>query len=637
MMEQFFKDEAAELIHELENNLVLLEKEPENTDMLNAVFRIMHTLKGSGGMFGYVTVSELAHQAETLFARIRDGKDSLTREIITQTLKTADRISYLVDNDIKTGQENGGTPVPGIMPEKEGSMPSAPDRTILIDFTPGPDVMQRGIRIEHLFEDLQALGTLKVKARVPDTLVLENLDPECCYLSWELSLKTDADINAVHDVFIFVSEYVRIREAPATGQQPPESQPRQDRQGPGPVQEEKQQPEMDSNTRKAGGSRETSLRVKRKKVDSLVDVVGEIITLQARFQQLSGESENPHFISLSENLERLSNQLQDITMSIRMVPIADLFQTFQRLVRDLNVELGKKALLFTDGHDTELDKNIIDALKDPLVHIVRNSMDHGIETPEERAGAGKDPQGRIYIAAAHVGSNIRVTIKDDGRGLDRDRIIATALERGIISRDEGETADAFGLIFHPGFSTKRSVNNISGRGVGMDVVKRNIERLKGTVSVESVPGTGTTITILIPLSLSIIRGLLTRVGDLQFTIDILSIDAVVEFPQEPLSDKGSIGTLAYRGAVIPFVRLAQWFGLERDNELSETAVIMQADNSLFAIVVDEVLSQHQAVIKPLSRSFKRIRELNGTAILGNGSISYIIDSGAVCRNALCRK
>ena len=358
-----------------------------------------------------------------------------------------------------------------------------------------------------------------------------------------------------------------------------------------------------------------------------MDLVGELVTAQARLTQFASEQNDPRLQAISEEIERLSDELRDNTLGIRMLPIGTTFSRFKRLVRDLSQELGKRIVLETHGEDTELDKTVIERLSDPLVHLLRNSIDHGIESPETRIARGKNPEGRIVLSAEHSGGEVLIRIIDDGAGIDPDRVRAKAVEKGLIAPDALiSDKDALMLIFAPGFSTAEKITNVSGRGVGMDVVKRNIDALRGRVSLDSVPGEGTTVSVRIPLTLAIIDGLQVQVGESYFIMPLAAVEECVELIRQ---DGERAAFINLRGQMVPWVSLRTNFDIPGERPPIEQVVVCNSQSSRVGIVVDRVIGEHQTVIKSLGKVYRDVRGISGATIKGDGSMALILDIAAL--------
>jgi two-component system, chemotaxis family, sensor kinase CheA len=683
-----FREEAFELLSHLEEDLLELESQPLNGEIINAAFRAIHTVKGSASMFGFDAVSSFAHEMETALDLCRNGSLSITKEFIGLALKGRDQLRQLMDFEeglpeqvskevdsllerfrafSRTGQQDGPTHA------KEGGQaaesPAAPaiprTRTFRVTFKPDKDIFKNGTKVLNLIEELSALGDADVFPHLEGIPPLESLDPELCYAWWEILLTATVDENAIRDIFIFVEGQCELR-VEALPESVDDAASRlgdilvdRGAVSPGMLRDalgsQKKlgevlveshilsKPQVDSalveqahlkKIRDQGEAATGSIRVASDKLDSLVDLVGELVTLQARLAQTSLQLHDSGLSSISEQFERLISQLRDNTMSIRMLPIGSTFNKFRRVVRDLSTELGKEAALVTEGADTELDKTVIEKLGDPLVHIIRNSVDHGIEPPEQRELAGKPRGGTIKLSARHSGAYVLIQVSDDGKGLDREAIRTKAIERGLISPGQDiSDQDLYQLIFEPGFSTSRKITTVSGRGVGMDVVKREIDSLGGSAQLATLPGAGMTVTLKIPLTLAIIEGLLVRLGEECFVIPLSSVDGCIEIRREELSKLGRKQIVNYRDELVPFVLLREFFasgeGGATEEEGSEPAieqmVIVSAQECRIGLVVDQVVGNYQTVIKPLGRMYRDIDGISGATILGDGTVALILD------------
>ncbi len=546
-------------------------------------------------------------------------------------------------------------------------------------------------------DELHALGDCVVFTHIEDVEALDNFQEHSCAIWWEILLTKqpqDADLDRLNDVFIFVDDPANAQVAAVadplawiaereqyfaemvdwTQLAAPQSQPEPVQEAaptvaepepafepepvlppepvesvvlplkeqaapaaaaapqtkPEPAQKKAQAPVKNTKAK----IETSSIRVDAYKLDDMVALVGELVIAQARLAQIVSQFHDPSLQGVAEELELLSNSLRDRTLSMRMLPIGTTFDRFRRLVRDLSQELGKEIRLETLGAETELDKTVIEQLGDPLVHLLRNAIDHGIETPDERAAKGKDRAGKILLSAEHSGGHVLISIKDDGKGLDRERIAAKGLERGLIT-DATNMLDKeiYGLIFQPGFSTAEKVTNVSGRGVGMDVVKKNIDHLRGTVEINSETGSGTTVTVKLPLTLAIIEGLQVRVGDEFFVIPLASVQECVELAKEDIpSDKGNPKKIInLRNEIVPYIRLREWFSVPGERPSIEQIIIAGDNTSRTGIVVDEVVGQQQTVIKSLGKVFKEVQEISGATIKGDGTMALILDVPSLIR------
>ncbi|HUW68964.1 MAG TPA: chemotaxis protein CheA [bacterium] len=695
-----FREEADELLVQLEATLLELEEQPADMELINAAFRAIHTIKGSAGMFGFEKAGHFTHDLESLLDGCRSGRRAVDSHIIDLALRARDKIRGLLADDSDSADFDDealalmdefrsaasgleadsavmeATPVPASPPAagpaavKMAVQAEGDARTYRIRFEPSADIFLNGTRVLRLFDELATLGQLSSVPDMSRVPLLESLDPEVCYVAWNSMLTTTAGIDAIKDIFIFVegSSAVKIEEV-ALGDLSSDTAPRLgeilvDR---GTVRQEdigealRSQHKLGevlvernivSNTelesalseqahikraqeRQAEGP-STSIRVSSEKLDELVDLVGELVTMQARLLRTSTEILDPGLSSIAEQLDRLVEQLRDNAMGMRMLPIGSTFNKFRRVVRDLSSEMGKDVELVAVGADTELDKTVIERLNDPLIHIIRNSLDHGLESPADRRAAGKSERGSICIKAEHAGANVVISVSDDGRGMNLAAIRAKAVERGLVGAQEQlSEADALMLIFRPGFSTAKSVTSVSGRGVGMDVVKREIDSLGGTVQVDSRPGRGSTIILKIPLTLAIIEGLLVRVSDEYFVLPLSLVEACVEASDE--DDSESSRLLRYRGDLIPYVDLRRFFAVPGSTPAHRQIVVVNVQESRVGMVVDAVVGENQTVIKPLGRMYRDAVGLSGATIMGDGRVALIIDCMKVADFAPARE
>jgi len=711
MVEKFkeaFREEAVELLNNLESTLLELEENPSNMDTISSVFRTMHTIKGSSAMFGFDEISHFTHEIESIMDLLREGAFVADRTLIDLTLQARDMISRMfaetgaevhadaealvtefkshsarrIAARVKEREAASELPghlavLPGVVLSSESddgiaehSSPGSPENSMKenfhIRFAPGADVFRNGTKPLLLLDELRSLGEISLQPlteRIPN---LSAMDPESCYVAWDINLLTDKGEDAIRDVFIFLEDSSEIliekkgaendaedydgREIKRIGDilvergitTPDRIESvagTQKRLGEILVSERIATPEQvksaldeQNHLRKLKESRQqdlstTSIRVASEKLDALVDLVGELVTLQARLNQTSSNQRDAGLSVISEQFERLVSQLRDNTMSIRMLPIGSTFSKFRRLLRDLSSELGKEIDLVTSGAETELDKTVIERLGDPLVHILRNSVDHGIELPARREAAGKPRKGTVTLSANHSGAHVLIEVSDDGGGLDTERILSKAIERGIVAEGAvlGEQ-ELFQLIFAPGFSTSQTVSEVSGRGVGMDVVKREIDTLGGIVSVSSKRGEGTTISLRIPLTLAIIEGLLVRVGIESYVIPLASVDGCIEIQgRQHARHVDGRRMLDYRNEILPYVGIRELYDVPGNPPDIEQIVVVNANDARIGFVVDQVVGDYQTVIKPLGRMFKSVDGLSGATILGDGTVALIVD------------
>jgi two-component system chemotaxis sensor kinase CheA len=669
---QIFLDEAAELLTELETTLLALEDNPDDGELVDKTFRALHTVKGSGAMFGFEAVAAFTHYVENAFDLVRKGKLGVSRELIGIALAARDHIRALIvtpdQADLSAGEalidklgallssqfvaEGGAPPA-----KSDGGAKEAPV-TWRIHFRLAADSLEMGGNPLALLDELRGLGHCTVTPLADRLPPLGQMNPFHCYLAWDVVLTTEQPKTAIEDVFMFVSDDAEISIAPVPmgegrlgdilvqrGDVSPDElekiatkQPRlgqmlvnegvvpEDRVASALAEQKHVKAEAES-ARNAQTQAGGSVRVPAERLDGLMDQVGELVIAQARLKQLVATSGDLAVKAVAEEIERLSNGLRDTTMGIRAVPIATLFERFRRLIRDLSRELGKEVQLSMTGEETELDKTVIERLNDPLVHIIRNSMDHGIEPPESRDQAGKPKQGRIQLSASHAGAQVLVKVRDDGKGLDRKRIRAKAEEQGLIAEGaELPDSELFQLIFHPGFSTAQAVTYLSGRGVGMDVVKRTIDALRGSIEIDSVPGQGTEITLRLPLTLAIIDGLLVRVGKGRYVIPLSAVEECVELTPEEDARHTGRNFLNIRGDLVPFLRLREIFRSAEKPDPYQKVVVVAGAQGRVGLVVDQVIGEHQTVIKSLSQLHASVENFSGATILGDGGVALIVDA-----------
>ncbi len=676
--------EAADLLRELEGSLLELEQEPDNAELIGRVFRALHTIKGSGAMFGFDAIAAFAHQLESAFDTVREGRNRVTAELIGVTLDARDHIQDLLQaqpesGDLTSVAERILHRLREIVPSDDEKAPakiakeaplqiheeSTASRTYRIRFEPHSDILLNGTNPILLFRELQQIGELSVAAHVDRIPRLADFNPDDCYTYWDAVLTTTASENDIRDVFIFVEDRARLEiecayagesehrllgeiliergsvnaeeterclaARPLTGEMLVEAGLTTQDCVEAAVLEQNHLDRIRESRRKAEAA--ATLRVPAAKLDALVNIVGELVTVQARlsgYALASGESEI-NFIA--EEVERLTGLLRENTISVRMLPIGETFSRFKRLVRDLAGELGKKVELTTEGNETELDKTVIEQLNDPLVHLIRNAIDHGIELPEKRAANGKAQTGRIHLSAGHSGAFVLIRVSDDGAGLNRDAIRARAVERGMLSADADPCdQELYGLIMSPGFSTMDRVTAVSGRGVGMDVVQRSLNALRGTVSIASTPGGGTVVTLKIPLTLAIIDGLLVEVGGAFFVVPLANISECIEL--ERRAETPSHKLINVRGELVPCITLRQRFGLAGEAPAIEQVIVAETRTGKYGFIVDRVIGDHNTVIKKLGDLYRNVEEVSGATILGDGRVALILDVDKIAAAAL---
>jgi two-component system chemotaxis sensor kinase CheA len=657
-----FRQEAQELLEQLEQTLLEIGHRPGDADLIDRAFRALHTIKGSGAMFGFDRVAAFTHHVETAFDLVRKGKVAVTAELIALTLAAKDQMRQLIEAPEAASETEGQAILQRLQAAVDSASVAATPTvaggvTWRVRFRLPKGAMATGSNPLLLVEELRGLGEATVTAQTELVPALEDLDPTECYVGWEVLLTTAQPREMIEQVFMFLLDDMELsieRLEKAEDQMRlgellvargdvktaavDEALARQEPIGKllveaGSLSEDKLAAALaeQQHVRTASAAEKpvksgSSIRVPAERLDEMMDRVGELVIAQSRLKQITKSSDDPQIQSVVEEIERLARELQDTTMGVRMVPIGSIFSRFRRLVHDLSRDLGKEIDLVTTGEETELDKTVIERLADPLVHLIRNAGDHGLEPPAGRAAAGKPAKGRISLTARHAGAEVLITVADDGRGLDRARIQARAEENGLLAPG-AKLADEelFKIIFEPGFSTAREVTNLSGRGVGMDVVKRTIEELRGTIDVRSNPGHGSEVTLRLPLTLAIIDGLLVRVGRGRYVIPLTAVEECVELtPQDDLRSTGS-SFLNIRDELVPFIRLREQFRAQTPPDTYQKVVVVSAGESRVGLVVDQVIGDHQTVIKSLSRLHRDVASFSGATILGDGTVALILD------------
>jgi len=647
---EVFRQEAAELLDSLEAALLDLAGRLGDGDLIDTAFRALHTIKGSGAMFGFDRVAAFTHDFETAFDRIRKGEAAATAAMVALSLEAKDHIRQLIDDPIGTDPATGarivgdlqalfdlGAPAEAAAPEA-----ASPDRSVVsgwrLVFSFAEDSLRNGANPLAMLDDLRSLGPCDVSADLSRMPPLAELDPTASHAEWTVTLRAPCPVADIEDVFMFVRDEMRLSIEPL---QEPALRQVESAAALSPIQLVKDRPvaendrpseRFDAGTSKAEGrtskaeDRTRTVRVQAERLDELMDRVGELVIVQARLSQLAHQRGDAGFKTVAEEIERLAAALRDTTMGVRMVPMGSLFSRFRRLVHDLSRDLRKPVEFVTAGEDTELDKTMIERLADPLVHLIRNAIDHGIESPERRVSAGKSASGRIELTARHVGAQVFVTVQDDGGGLDTARIRAKAEEQGLIQPGANlSDPEVHQFLFHPGFSTAQTVSALSGRGVGMDVVKRTIEAMRGAIDVSTTPGRGSAMTLRLPLTLAIIDGLLIRVGPDHYIIPLSAVEECVELtPADEARSRGR-DFLSIRGALVPFLRLRSQFGAGGEPDPFQKVIITSVGDTRIGLVVDQIVGSHQTVIKSLTRLHADVAMFSGATILGDGTAALILD------------
>jgi len=691
---QTFVLESRELLEDMENALLGVEQAEEKSELVNAIFRAAHTIKGSSGLFGLDHVVAFTHVVESVLDRLRSGKLEINDQLVVLLLSCCDQIRALVER-IAQGQkepdealQQQGEPLIAQLRNFLAPVGARADLPVAvkeqdvatleriqgegvhsehwhISLRFGPDVLKNGLDPLSFIRYLQTLGQIAAIETLAETLPpLAQLDPELCYLGFEIALKSDASKTAIENVFEFVRDECQLRILPPHSLITEYVNLLQQQQG-----DERRLGEMllscgtltrqeldaalnaqsdspnkpigtilveqgtvqaavveaaltkQKQVKETGAAESRSIRVDADKLDQLINLVGELIIAGASVNLIAHKARIVELQESTSKLSMLVEEVRDSALQLRMVKIGATFGRFQRVVHDVSRELGKNVALFINGEDTELDKTVVEKIGDPLMHLVRNSLDHGIESAELRAQRGKPEQGTLVLNAFHDSGSIVITVQDDGGGLKRERILAKAIERGLVeSGHHLSDAEVYSLIFEPGFSTAEKITNLSGRGVGLDVVKRNITALRGTVGLSSVEGEGTTVTVRLPLTLAIIDGFLVEVGKSVFAIPLDMIEECIAYTAEPGHNYTNL-----RGQVLPFIRVRELFGIKAPPSRSENIVVLKHAGQKAGLVVDKLLGEFQTVIKPLGEMFNQVKCISGSTILGSGDVALILD------------
>ena len=654
---QSFREEAREILVDLESALLELNEAGGDMELVGRVFRGLHTIKGSGSMFGFEDLASFTHNLENAFDKVRNGALAVTPGLVDLTLGALDQMKAMLEEESGAAHSpaagrlleqlralTSGEP-PGAAAEKTPVSPSAvapvePPGALLtwkVCFVPGPDLMLNGTNPALLVRELATLGEARVRACLELVPPLEEINPERCYVAWEVELSTRAGREAIRDVFIFVEDACELQVEPLG-----KEEPSAETVASAACMSDLVAKGLEDQRASGGGRRvydkpdnASSLRVPAAKLDQFVDLVGELVTVQARLSQLAGKRDDPEISAVSEEVERLSGALRENSMNIRMLPIRGTFEKFRRLVHDLARSLGKDVELTIEGAETELDKTVIDQLGDPLMHLIRNSMDHGIEPAADRMALGKRPTARIHLSARYSGASVLIGVSDDGRGINSEAVRQKAIERGLIAAEaQLSPSETYQLIFQPGFSTAAQVTDVSGRGVGMDVVRQKVESLRGTIDVESRPGEGTGVTLRLPLTLAIIDGLLVSVGHSFYVLPLSSILECIELTENDIRQAGGKRMVNVRGVIVPYIRLREYFRVSGERPPIEQIMVVETEDGRFGFAVDQVLGDCQTVIKNLGRFYRHVQVVSGATILGDGTVALILDPQRLVQEAL---
>ena len=671
---QVFFEESFEGLEIMETGLMDLQPGVPDDEVINSIFRAAHSIKGGSGTFGFTAIASFTHVMETLLDEMRDGQREVTTDNADILLRSVDCLKEMLEaaqngddadeamvkehqdeleKELGNSGQQAASPTPAEATATEAS--KAATQGWKISFKPATNMFQTANDPLPLIRELRELGELEMQTQLEAIPDFEQLEAEDCYISWDMTLHTEATKEQLLEIFAWVEDICDLKVTPLVTDSnvEPESitnnlpvpQRREEDKGSSKMDRRSEGNDERRKTDRRGGAAgsgtpaTTSIRVETGKIDGLINMVGELVITQSMLGLLGELIEEKQMVTPQDieklrdglmQLERNSRELQENVMQVRMMPISFTFSRFPRLVRDLSSKLGKKIDLKLSGETTEVDKTVIEKIGDPLVHLVRNSLDHGIEGPETRVAAGKTENGTIELNAFHKGGNIVIEIKDDGAGMNKEVLLGKAIDKGLIGEDDVlSDKQIYELIFMPGFSTAAVVSDVSGRGVGMDVVRRNIQELGGGVEIDSELGVGTTITIRLPLTLAILDGQTVTVGNENYIIPIISIIESIQVKSDMVNRVGGQGeTFKLREEYIPIIKLHEVFGNNQQDstELSEgLLVIVEADGEHVGLFVDDLLGQQQVVIKSLKTNYKKIEGFSGATILGDGSVALILD------------
>jgi two-component system, chemotaxis family, sensor kinase CheA len=642
-----FFEECSELLQDLEERLPSLQAGNIDSEGLNAVFRVVHSIKAGAAAFNFTVLVKFAHAFEALLDKLRSDRIQRSPHVFSVIVRGADLLAELVDaarssravpsgfgdslvseiNELLGTPEGAGGPVKAVQAEAQGT------RTYKIVFEPHRELFRHANEPLLLIREMKHLGDLKIECNTSKLPKLAHLDPEAAYLSFVFHLTTNASRSQVAEVFEFVDDECLLEIEEIAAKQDAPSALEKAAAAPDPAQA------GDGGAAAQGGAKgATFIRVDLTRVDRLVNMVGELVITQAMLaQQLSdaGGGQRHTWTKGSEELAAQTRQLQECVMAIRMQPVRSVFARMPRLVRDISGRLGKNVRLVSAGDQTEVDKTVIEELADPITHMIRNALDHGIEDAATRRAAGKPEEATIELAASQRASNILITISDDGAGIDKARVLKTAISKGLVREDQKLTDDEiYNLLFAPGFSTAEKVTEISGRGVGMDVVRRNITNIGGRIQIQSTPGKGTRFTLVIPLTLAVLDGMLVAVGDEKYILPLSSIvESIRPEKNQVRMLSGGTQVASIRGEYIRLIslhRVLDTQGKVPDPWKALVVVIENENGTKAGLVVDELIGQQQVVVKSLLDNFDAVKGISGATILGDGRVALILDLDGLC-------
>ncbi len=643
--QQVFIEESLEGLDTMESSLLALD-EGGDGELVHTIFRAAHSIKGGAATFGFPEMASFTHEAESLLDEVRGGKRAIDGTIIELLLRTVDCLRGMFAR-AQAGEPLNDAVAEGLRNELAAAMERGAPATAVqarrdvdqadawtIRFRPHASMLAGGNEPLRLIRELAGLGELEVTPSLDRLPAFAALDPTECHLGWTIELKGPAKRTDITGVFDWVEDECDLQidakhiVAEVTPPPAPSAAPAPNVADAGAARAQRE-----------ANAESSSVRVSIDKIDGLINLVGELVITQSMLDTFrEGDIDAARLAVLEQGLAQLARhtrELQESVMGIRMLPIASVFNRFPRMVRDISQKLGKQVKLELVGEQTELDKTVLEKIGDPMVHLVRNAIDHGLETPDKRRAAGKGDTGTLTLQASHRGGSIVVEVSDDGAGLNRDAIVAKAIQRGLISTGEGMSDEAVAeLIFQPGFSTAAVTTDLSGRGVGMDVVRRNVADLGGTVTIRSTQGKGSVFTITLPLTLAIIDGLTAAVGEERYIVPLVSIVESVQLKADAVRSVAGGGELfRFRGEYLPVIRLHEAFHCENAIHAIDEGlmVVVEGDGARVGLFVDGLIGQQQAVVKSLEANYRRVQGVSGATILADGSVALIVDIAGLVR------
>jgi two-component system chemotaxis sensor kinase CheA len=647
-----FKAENDLLLQNMEDALMQIQEEGMNDENINAVFRAAHTIKGSSGMFGIDYIVEFTHSAENLLDKIRNHKITIDESMIDLLLECKDQMQTLVDfvvrnpegepdSELQLASQTLIEALRGFLEEQKPSennnetifaLPKS--NSYLIDIQFGADTFRHGFDpytfVNYLKEHAQ-IEALKIDT---DTIPLfDKLDPTLCKIAYQILAVSELSFKKIEEIFDFVKDNSIIEIKLLSGESDETSDD---------IANEKIEnisvPSISDNAQASRSEKKEQtlaalptkqsnfIRIEADKVDSLINLVGEMVISNAAVMQRAIDLQNSELVEAVSTVSRMLEEIRENSMQIRMVPIGEIFNKFKRIVHDTANKVGKKVELRISGAETELDKTVVEKIADPLVHLIRNAIDHGIEAPALRKDTGKNEVGILELKAYHDTGSVVIEIIDDGKGLDAELLLKKGVEKGLVSDPASLTEkEIFELILLPGFSTAEKVSDISGRGVGMDVVKRNITDLRGKINIESQKSKGTRITVRLPLTLAIIDGFLTRVGNTPIIIPLEMVIECIELSKNVKTQMGDNSYINLRGHVLPLLNIGQYFNINQAGMGRSNIIVVQHANQKMGVLVDELHGEFQTVIKPIGKLFRALKSFSGSTILGNGEVALVMD------------